>query len=198
MDARFGAFVAVAALLIVIPGPDMALVTRNVLRHGERSTAPTAYGVAAGSAGWGLASVLGVALVLETSALAFTVLKLAGAAYLCWLGLVALLRREPPPALSAAPTRGRTAFLQGVLGNLLNPKAGAIFLTVFPQFIRPGDPPLRLVLMLAAYELLLITWLSIYGRLVARGARGRAGEYVRRASGAVLIGLGVRLATERS
>jgi threonine/homoserine/homoserine lactone efflux protein len=205
VDGRFWAFVAVIALLIVTPGPDMALVTRNALRGGRRVAALTAYGVAAGSAVWGVTSVLGLAVLLESSAIAFTVVKLLGAAYLCVLGALALTGRtwrHPAAAPTArAVTRDRTAFAQGVLGNLFNPKAGAIFVTVVPQFIRAGDSPVRLLLMLAAYEVILSAWLTLYGYLVVRTARGRAGDRVRsvlsRVTGLVLIGLGVRLAVER-
>ncbi|MGA8017207.1 MAG: LysE family translocator [Candidatus Dormiibacterota bacterium] len=211
MDARFAAFVAISALLIVSPGPDMAMVTRNALRFGRHAALLTGYGVATGIAIWGLASFLGLAVLLESSAVAFTVLKLVGAAYLVVLGTIALVRR---PHRSGAATdaadiergapagRDRTAFAQGLLGNLLNPKAGIIFVTVLPQFIRPGDSPLRLLLMLATFEAILLGWLTLYGYLVVRTSRGRAGVRIRgvlnRVAGLVLIGLGVRLAIERS
>jgi len=149
-----------------------------------------------------LASLLGIAVVLETSATAFTVLKLAGAAYLAYLGIRTLLlgRRSAEPA-SVARLDDRTAFQQGVLGNLLNPKAAVIFVTVLPQFIEPGDSTVRLVLMLIAYEAMLVPWLSLYGKVISRAGRSRAGARVRgwlnRVTGVVLIGLGVRLAVER-
>lgn len=92
-----------------------------------------------------------------------------------------------------------SAFVQGLLGNLLNPKAGAIFLTVVPQFVRPGDPALRLAAMVVVFAAMVCVWLHLYGWLVAR-ARRRFGGPLRRAldgvTGAVLIGLGARLATE--
>lgn len=207
MDGRFAAFVLVSTLLIVTPGPDMALVTRNAIRSGRRAAALTAYGVAAGIAVWGLASVLGLAVLLEKSALAFTILKLAGAVYLCILGGIALTRSENRSPVTAGTDAAvavmpvRTAFAQGLAGNLLNPKAGIIFVTVVPQFIRQGDPPLRLLLMLAVFEAVLISWLSVYGSLVARAATGRAGlrarAVINRLTGLVLIGLGMRLAAER-
>ncbi len=208
MDGRLAAFVAVSTLLIVTPGPDMALVTRNALRHGRHAAAVTAYGVAVGIAAWGLASVLGLAVLLERSAVAFTVVKLAGAVYLFVLGVRALI--SPGPPSSAHPVAGaasgsivdRAAFAQGLLGNLLNPKAGVIFVTVVPQFVRPGDGALRLLLMLAIFELVLLAWLNLYGYLVVRGLGGatrtRPRTVVQRVSGVVLIGLGVRLATERT
>jgi threonine/homoserine/homoserine lactone efflux protein len=203
MDPRFAAYLAVMAVLIFTPGPDTALVIRNALGSGARPATATAFGVGLGSLVWALASLLGVAVVLETSATAFTVLKLAGAAYLAYLGIRTLLagrsKATEPPA--TRPMGDRTAFQQGVLGNLLNPKAAAIFVTVFPQFIEPGDGLLRLFLMLAAYEAILLPWLSLYGQVVSRAGRSRAGDRVRawlnRVTGVVLIGLSVRLALER-
>ena len=202
MDARFAAYLVVMALLIFTPGPDTALVIRNALGSGARAASATAFGIGLGSLVWALASMLGVAVLLQTSATAFTVLKLAGAAYLAYLGIRTLLAGHRSGAQTPAPQlEDRAAFRQGVLGNLLNPKAAAIFVTVLPQFIQPGDSPLRLALMIAAYEAILIPWLSLYGVVVSRAGRTRAGtrlrEWMNRVTGVVLIGLGVRLAFER-
>lgn len=212
-DARFAAYLAVAALLIVTPGPDTALVTRNALLAGRRAAALTALGIGAGSVVWAVASVLGVAVLLEQSVVAFTVFKLTGAAYLCFLGLRALLARPharrraddtatSSPAASRSSRLGdRSALRQGFVGNLLNPKAGAIFASVFPQFVSPGDSALRLVSMLLAYEVILLVWLNLYGYAISRAGRSAVGERVRaiaaRITGMVLIALGVRLALER-
>lgn len=210
MDGRFAAFVLVSALLIVTPGPDMALVTRNALRSGQRAASLTAAGVALGILVWGLASILGLAVLLDRSALAFTVLKLVGAAYLLYLGVRTLLSRSPDSVeasggkalVGVARGSGRTAFLQGFLGNILNPKAGVIFVTVIPQFIHQGDSALRLLLMLLVFEAIILGWLNLYGYLVIRSARGPAGKRVRaiitRLTGLVLIGLAARVAVERS
>ena len=93
------------------------------------------------------------------------------------------------------------AFRQGLLNNMLNPKAGAIFATVLPPFISPGDSPLRLVLMMLAYETILLGWLNLYGYVVGRAGHSRCGTRVRTilqgATGVVLIALGVRLAFEQ-
>ena len=190
------------ALLIFTPGPDTALVIRNALGSGARAATATAFGIGLGSVAWAVASLLGVAVILETSATAFTVLKLAGATYLVYLGIRTLLGHGRQAKPSAQPMLDdRTGFQQGLLGNLLNPKAAAIFVTVFPQFIEPGDSPLRLLLMLAAFEAVLLPWLALYGQVVSRAGRSPAGDRVRawlnRATGVVLVGLGVRLAFER-
>jgi threonine/homoserine/homoserine lactone efflux protein len=208
-DARFIVYLAVAALLIVTPGPDTALVTRNALLAGRRAASFTTLGIGAGSLIWALASMLGIAALLEESVVAFTIFKFAGAAYLGYLGLRSLLvsfRRNKqeigPHAVSRAISLTRwRALRQGLLNNLLNPKAGAIFATALPQFIHPGDPPLRLMLMLLTYEAILLTWLNLYGSLVSRAGQSRFGQRVRDilqgVTGLVLIALGVRLAFEQ-
>src|SRR4051812_17415253 len=163
IDARFATYLAVSALLIVTPGPDMALVTRNALRSGKHAASFTAFGVAGGIFMWALASALGIGVLLERSAVVFTVLELAGAAYLPSLGLRSLIA-----GFRADSSRGATtdrpqpveltvgaAFRQGFLGNLLNPKAGVIFVSIVPQFVHPGDSPLRLALMILAFEVML-------------------------------------------
>jgi threonine/homoserine/homoserine lactone efflux protein len=205
------AWVALSALLIATPGPDTALIIRNALAAGPRASTMSALGVAAGTLVWVTASAVGVGLLLERSSTAFTVLKLAGAAYLCYLGLRSLgspPRGELPPRPSGAAGEGRfsllkdrSAWSQGLFSNLLNPKTGAFFVTVMPQFTIPGDPAIRLLLMVAAFEVMLVAWLIAYGHVVSRLGRSGLGTRVRqvmtRVTGLVLIGLGARLAFER-
>lgn len=114
-------------------------------------------------------------------------------------------REQPGAETGAAPPRtsldDRTAVRQGILGNLLNPKAGVIFVSILPQFIQPGDPPLRPLAMLILFEVMIVAWLNLYGYVVSRTSRSRAGARVRRVlervTGIVLIGLGFRLAVKR-
>ncbi|MGI8563092.1 MAG: LysE family translocator [Candidatus Dormibacter sp.] len=211
IDGRFLAYVAVAGLLIITPGPDMALVSRNALRGGVDAVAPTAFGVGVGILGWAAAAALGVATVLARSATIFTMLRLAGAAYLVVLGTLALrsllrTRAQGQAVPQPAPTRAgphlsrRVAFLQGLTGNLLNPKAAVIFLTLVPQFLRPGDGAARTMLMVALFEVMLISWLLVYGRGLAGLGASPLGRRLRRCfetvAGVVLVGLGVRVAWE--
>jgi RhtB (resistance to homoserine/threonine) family protein len=208
-DGRFAAWIAIALVLIVTPGPDTALIIRNALRAGARSASLSAVGVGIGSAVWATASMVGVAALLDSSDVAFTTFKLAGAAYLVYLGLRSLagtFRPAPAAATESAPAAPTTmsaqsSFLQGVLNNLLNPKAGAIFATVMPQFIEPGDSLTRLVLMVACYDAIVIAWLCAYALVVSRARRSSIGSRVskglERVTGTVMIGLGVRLALER-
>ena len=210
IDARFGAYVLVATLLIITPGPDTALTIRNAIRFGRRAASMSTFGIALGSLAWGIAAVLGVAVLLERSAIAFTFFKVAGAAYLAFLGLRSIIGTLRSNEALSSPSltgggkgheiRDDLAVKQGLLNNLLNPKAGAIFATVFPQFITVNDSPVRLVLMMAAYEVILIVWLNMYGFVISRAGRARLTARLRRrierVSGAVLVGLGVRLALE--
>jgi RhtB (resistance to homoserine/threonine) family protein len=207
-DGRFAAWIAIAVVLIVTPGPDTALIIRQALRAGSRAASLSAFGIGAGSSVWAFASVLGVAILLESSAAAFTLLKLAGAAYLIYLGVRSLIGSFGATAEAgsdkAAAKHERLAassFVQGLLNNLLNPKAGAIFASVMPQFIQPHDSLVRLVLMVACYDVMVVTWLCAYGYVVSRAGRSRFGVRVRRSlervTGVVMIGLGARLAFER-
>lgn len=202
-DGRLAAFVILSALLIVTPGPDTALIVRNALAGGPRASTFSAVGVAIGILAWALAATFGVGILLERSSLAFTVLKLAGAIYLCYLGLRSLVGRVPSSqqSIPIASLSDRSAVRQGLLSNLLNPKTGAFFVSVMPQFLMPGDPPLRLAIMVGAFEAILLIWLVAYGHVVSRLGRTGTGLRVRRAmtrlSGAILIGLGARLALER-
>ncbi len=205
MDDRLLAFIAVSIAVVVIPGPDMALVARNVLRHGRSAGFATSVGICTGVLGWAVAAALGVATLLAASATAFTVLKLAGAAYLIYLGITTL-RGDDAPAVAGASNASRLpwhrAWLQGLLSAMLNPKLGVFFLTLLPQFIAPGDPPAARALQLAAvFEVIGLGWLVTYTLLL--GALGAAlsqpgpRRLMRWVTGTVLVGLGARVALER-
>jgi threonine/homoserine/homoserine lactone efflux protein len=204
MDDRLLAFIAVSIAVVVIPGPDMALVARNVLRHGRGAGVATSLGICCGVLGWAVAAGVGVSTILATSAVAFTVLKLIGAAYLIYLGISAL--RAPDHQLAGGPSGtdgfGRS-WLQGFVSAVLNPKLGVFFLTLLPQFIGPGDiPSLRLVQLVLVFEAIGLAWLLIY--TAALGAIGSALDRpgprraLRWVTGTVLVGLGVRVAMERT
>jgi threonine/homoserine/homoserine lactone efflux protein len=205
LDGRLLAWVALSALLIATPGPDTALIIRNALAGGPRASTMSALGVAFGTLVWVTASAVGVGLLLERSSIAFTILKLAGAVYLCYLGVRSLVARHREDAQAGALPRSelgdRSAWAQGLFSNLLNPKTGAFFVTVMPQFVVAGDPGSRLIVMVVAFEAMLLAWLIAYGHVVSRLGRSALGARVRQAmariTGIVLIGLGARLAFER-
>jgi RhtB (resistance to homoserine/threonine) family protein len=196
------AFIGVVAVIVVLPGPDMALVLQNGLARGRRGAVETALGVNAGLLVWAVAAALGVAALLHASAPAFTLLKLAGAAYLVWLGLRALneARRGTADASVERPRRRKASpFRQGLLSNLLNPKIALVFTTLIPQFVDPGDPAVAQTLLLAAIFIGMgLVWLTSYALLVAKIGQLLKRSAVRRVlnavTGTVLTALGVRVA----
>ena len=197
------AFIGVVAVIVVLPGPDMALVLQTGLARGRRAAVETALGINAGLLVWAVASALGIAALLDASAAAFTLLKLAGAAYLVWLGLRALNEaRHGTADASAERVAGRrkaSPFRQGLLSNLLNPKIALVFTTLIPQFVHPGDPAVAQTLLLAAIFIGMgLVWLTSYALLVARvGAvlkRSGLRRMLNAVTGTVLTALGLRLA----
>jgi threonine/homoserine/homoserine lactone efflux protein len=130
VGAHLLVFIGVAAIVIVVPGPDTAVVTKNVLVHGRRAALGTSLGVSAGLSVWTVAAAVGVASVVRASAVAFTVLKLAGALYLVWLGLQALRAAGQTDSSARLPTGTKQTMgalggvRQGLVSDLANPKRG--------------------------------------------------------------------------
>jgi threonine/homoserine/homoserine lactone efflux protein len=200
------AFVAVSAVVICTPGQDTALTIRNTLAGGRRSGVATAGGVALGQTVWTVAASAGVVALLSASEPVFRALKLAGAAYLVYLGVqslwAAVTRRTHEPKLRGqAPLAPRRALRQGVLSNLGNPKMAVFFASLLPQFAPDGSASFVALLALGLLFCgMTFAWLTLYAAAVARLGRLLTGP-VRRAldavTGAVLVALGLRLATER-
>jgi threonine/homoserine/homoserine lactone efflux protein len=199
-------FFAVAAIVVVTPGPDMALVMRNTIAGGRSAGLVTSLGTCSGLLVHATAAALGLSAILLASSRAFTVVKLAGAAYLVGLGLVALLRSRAaePETPSSASRRisAWTAYRQGVLTNVLNPKVAVFFLSLLPQFVEPGEgSTVRLLLLASLFIALGLAWLTTYTlALDALGgvlSRARVRRAIERLTGAVLVALGVRLAFAR-
>jgi len=207
MVGQFAAFLGVSAIVIVTPGPDTALTIRNTLLGGRRAGIFTALGVSSGQAAWTLATAAGIAALLAASEPAFVAVKVVGAAYLVWLGahsLLAALRghvRARSRAPRATGLHPRTALRQGLLSNLGNPKMAAFFPSLLPQFA-PQEHAFSVLLGLGfVFCLMTLAWLTAYAFAVARAGDFLGRPAIRRAvdavTGAVLVALGLRLATER-
>ena len=197
-------FLVASVLVTVIPGADMALITRQVFVGGPALAQKTIFGNLTGLLVHGAALALGLSALLVASATAYTVVKLAGAAYLIFLGIQAL-RASGRPHADPTATRGpapRHAFLQGLVSTVLNPKPALFFLTFLPQFVDRDAAVLPQTLALAGIHVLVgLVWLSAYARLIDR-ARGvltapRVRARLERTTGAVLIAFGLRVAVER-
>jgi threonine/homoserine/homoserine lactone efflux protein len=206
------AFLAVAALVIVRPGPDTAITIRSTLLGGRRAGVMTAFGVVSGQACWSLAASAGVTALLVASEPAFLAVKLGGAAYLVYLGAHALwgaVRRAPSagPLDTGAPAQRlspRLAYRQGLVSDLGNPKMAAFFTSLLPQFAT-GSSGTSFGTMLAlglVFCLLTWLWLALYATAVARLhavlRRPRIRRAIEAVTGTVLVALGLRLATEHT
>jgi len=196
-------FLAAAALIIVAPGPDTLLVTRNVFRRGRRGGLVTAAGTVTGLALWSVAAALGLSALLAASEVGYNVARVAGGLYLIWLGVQTLRSHGTAPATAteAAPLPMHRAYLTGVLSNLLNPKIGVFFITFLPGFVPMGAPVGSTAALLGALFvvetalwLLVLVWLvgNGTGRLSRPGVR----RWVDRVTGVVLIGFGVRVVAD--
>jgi threonine/homoserine/homoserine lactone efflux protein len=210
MDAPLLAFLGIAALVIVTPGPDTALTIRNTLSGGRSGGVGTALGVAAGQTVWTIAASAGLAALLVASAPAFTALRLAGAVYLVWLGAYSLwiaLRGGKGPTRAVEPggvrqLGPRAAFRQGVLSNLGNPKMAVFFTSLLPQFAPSDHASLGTLLALGfLFCGMTLTWLVAYAVVVARMGDVLRRSGIRRViealTGLVLLALGARLALDR-
>jgi threonine/homoserine/homoserine lactone efflux protein len=213
VPAELLTFLGLAVVVIVTPGPDTALTIRNTIAGGRAAGLGTGLGVASGQAIWTLAAAAGVAALLVASEPAFLALKYAGAAYLVFLGLQTLAgavrpsaaRHAPEPALPAvrrARLPVRTAWRQGMMSDLANPKMAVFYTSLLPQFTPSDGPAFPVLLGLGViFSLMTFSWLALYATAVDRLSDLLSRTGVRRAldaaMGAVLVALGGRLALEK-
>jgi threonine/homoserine/homoserine lactone efflux protein len=196
------AFVPVAVVLTITPGPATALVVRSAALGGRGHALRTTCGNSLGVLAWAVLAALGVAALVATSVEAFTALKLAGAAVLMVLGVQALRRRGTSGPGPARPLPPRGALRSGLLTSVSNPKLAVFFVALFPQFVPDGAPVLPAALLMACTIVLFdLVWYSVLAYLVTRAKRSFVeGPWMarfERLTGCVLIGLGARLALER-
>lgn len=199
----FWLFVLAGLMLNITPGPDMALVMGRSIGHGRRAGAAAAFGVGAGSLVHIAAAALGLSVVLSTSALAFTIVKWVGVAYLVFVGLKLLLSRPAAPAAFADTPASLSlgqVFMQGFWTNVLNPKVALFFLAFLPQFIAQDTPakPLAFLVLGLVFNTTGTAWNLIVAWAAGTMARSRHVVVVKtwldRALGALFLALGARLA----
>ncbi|MGJ7460086.1 LysE family translocator [Halomonas sp. MA07-2] len=210
IDAQFWPFLVAITLLSLSPGVDTLLVIRNTARGGVRDGVLTSLAICCGLFIHAAVSALGISLILLQSAWAFGLLKLAGAAYLVWLGVQGLLAARRGQGLPVAGVTDERRLVpvwrplrEGLLSNVLNPKTVVFYMAFLPQFIAPGDPALAKSLFLAGVHFVIANLWQISvavmvggaGRLLASRAFARG---LNGATGAVLIAFGIKLALERA
>jgi threonine/homoserine/homoserine lactone efflux protein len=214
MPPELLAFCGVAAVLVVTPGPDMALVAKNALRGGWPAVASSTAGICSGLVVHAVAAAAGVSALLQASSEAYTAVRIAGGAYLVAIGAIAIahtLRRTDAagdgegllgsmPAIAIGRRHG--PYWEAFVSNVLNPKLIVFFITVLPQFASDGGSFFAQVLVLGlAFELLTAAWLLSYGAAVAKAGavlrRPAVRRLLERLTGAILIALGLRVALQR-
>jgi threonine/homoserine/homoserine lactone efflux protein len=188
-------FLPVAALLTITPGMATALVVKSAAVSGRREAFRVTVGNEVGVVVWALLAAAGVAAVVAASATAFTVMKVVCAGFLIVLGVKALLAREP---VEEALARSGTGFRDGLVTSIANPKLAAFYVALFPQFVPTDAPVLPATLLMTAMIVALdFAWYSFLAAAVSRARRAlMRTAWVERLTGAVLVGLGVRLAME--
>jgi RhtB (resistance to homoserine/threonine) family protein len=201
-------FTVAATLIVLLPGPDTLVTVRNIVRGGRSAGVATAGGILVGLTIWISVAALGLAAVLRASEIAYAALRVAGAAYLVWLGIQSLraVRRpatETAAAEAAPPRRGLlgNGFTAGLVTNLLNPKVGVFFVTFLPGFVPHGYPvgptsllfgAVFIVLSLAYYVVLV----GLAGKVTSWMTTPKVRRRMDALTGTVLLGFGVRLALE--
>ncbi|MFE0866113.1 LysE family translocator [Streptomyces rochei] len=192
----------VLAVLTVVPGPDMAVVTKRAVSAGWQDGLRTVGGITAGLLVWGVLTVVGLAAVLAASATAYTVVKLAGAAYLVFLGIQALIhsrrgRAQTSDTLPAAPVG--SPWRTGLVSNIFNPKIAVFYTGLLPTLAPPGlSPHAGMALLVLIHAVLTAVWLGSYVLLLAKARAFFQKPSVRcamdRITGVVLIGFGLKVA----
>jgi len=199
---NFALFLATSIAITMAPGPDNLQVLARGIAQGRAAGLVAALGFAAGIAFHTTLAALGVAALLRSSPLAFQAIKLAGAAYLVWIGIKALRSQGLATAHERAPQPLMTVFRQSVLGNLLNPKVTLFFVVFLPQFVQTGGTQSVTVQMLELGALFMLQTLVVFSLFgVCAGMIGgwlrrrpRVGVWLDRLAGATFIGLGIRVA----
>ena len=201
-------FVFVASLLVMSPGPNGVLIAKTVPTSGRSAGFTNIAGFVAAFYVHGALSVLGISIILVNSAMAFAIVKYLGAAYLCWIGIKALLAaiRGTQAAGVVAPARRRRtlvrAFAEGFLTNALNPKVSMFYLAAFPQFITIGETSAAASFLLVfIHSMINAVWFGVmvllFSNLTAVARSGGFQRWLKGVTGVVFIGFGLKLASFR-
>lgn len=202
------AFVLVASLLVMSPGPNGVLIAKTVPTSGRMAGFANVAGFVTGFYLHGAMAILGISIILVQSATAFAIVKYLGAAYLCWIGLKSLMAvwrgiETAGPVKKAARKRTlANAYVEGLLTNALNPKVSMFYLAAFPQFITLGETtPLASFTLVFIHSMINAVWFGamvlVLSRLTAIARNGAFQRWLKGITGVVFIGFGLKLATYR-
>ena len=184
------------------PGIDTALITKRTISDGRKDGYQMALGITTGSLVHTFAAAFGLSAILMKSAVAFDIVKYVGALYLIYLGVSSFITRKKKAVKDEEEIldeRKKSAFQQGLLSNVFNPKVAMFFLTFLPQFVKVGEhATTQLVLMGVIYTLLSISWFFLYVFFIHSLKEWlmspKVQQVMEKATGLVLIGFGIKLA----
>ncbi len=204
MTVAFAAAIGALALLTVLPRPDFAITLRWAIADGRRAGFMAILGIQAGILSWGALEVSGLASLISASNIEYKVVRLAGAGYLVWMAARLIgrsLRAHQAAPDAVAFGSGRTAFRQGLLTNLLNPKIAAFYVGVLPALVPVGAPPaITMAALVLCHVILGVVWLGICTVAVAGGrsvlGRPVVRRWLDRVTALVLLGFATRLALD--
>ncbi len=199
-------FAIVASLLVMSPGPNGVLIAKTVPTSGRMAGFANVAGFVAAFGVHGAFSILGISVLLLKSAIAFTIVKYLGAAYLIWIGVKSLIGvfRDQPASTKVVPARRQRtlvkAFVEGFLTNALNPKVTMFYLAAFPQFISAADGAVTAAIMLVAIHAVInCVWFAamilLLARLTLMTKGGGFQRWLKGVTGVVFIGFGIKLAS---
>ncbi|MDC3414480.1 LysE family translocator [Aquibacillus sp. 3ASR75-11] len=206
---NFYFFIVMCILLIILPGPDTAIATKNTLAAGRTGGFKTLFGTFCALLIHTFAAVVGLSAIIVKSALLFSIFKYVGAVYLFYLGIKTLwaIRNKKADAAIEMPIASKygskSCFKQGFLTNILNPKVAIFFLTFLPQFVDSGSNTfVPFLLMGITYAILTAVWFLFYISLVNQISifmkKPKTTMFVEAITGTVLIGFGIKLALEKT
>ncbi|MDJ0802065.1 MAG: LysE family translocator [Desulfobacterales bacterium] len=208
MENSLWTYLIAISLLTITPGVDTVLIIRNTTRGGWRDGVLSSLGICSGLFVHALVSAVGISVILLQSAWAFRALRLAGAAYLVWLGIVSLrsaVRHKPSddmndPPVSRAGFDPRRSLREGLLSNVLNPKAIVFYMAFLPQFIDPARSAVWQSLFLAGLHFLIaMVWQCLLASAVDQARRWMQNNRIRRTldtvTGSIMVFFGVKLAS---
>jgi threonine/homoserine/homoserine lactone efflux protein len=202
--STFAVFALAAVLLAVVPGPAVTYIVTQSVDKGRRAGLFCALGVASGGVVHVAAATVGLSALIASSATAFTVVKLVGAAYLIVVGVRRILARGEEEVAQAEPADARKLYVQGAVVNVLNPKTALFFLAFLPQFVDPhrGSVTLQIAVLGTLFALIALTSDAAYAlladALAGRVRRSGTGARLRRwVTGGIFVGLGISAAVAR-
>ena len=209
MIENYFLFIIMSICLIILPGPDTAMATKNTLVAGKVGGVKTVFGTCVALLIHTLAAVIGLSALIVKSALLFSIFKYVGALYLIYIGIKALLAVRNKEGVNtndvaiSNDNKHTSCFRQGFLTNLLNPKIAVFFLTFLPQFLNPSHNTfIQLLIMGLTYLILTVIWFAFYifliDKISAFMKKPKTQRYIQGLTGIVLIGFGIKLAFEKN